>query len=180
MKAYFKIFALSLGILSANCAYAQKIGVVDTQYIISQLPQYKEAEARLNTQIKTWQDDIKKQQNEYEQKKAAFDSERILLMGEQLIQREKEVKDLEENIKTTLSLRFGTNGEIQKLRSNLLKPFQDQIWEAIRTMADANGLGMVFDKNGDMNVIYLQKRFDYTEKVLDILTKGQKKNNTKK
>ncbi len=153
-------------------ANAQKIGVVDTNYILEKLPQYKDAENRLNTQIATWQTEIQNLQSDYERKKSAFESEKVLLVGDQLKQREKEVRDLDQNIKTTLSLRFGTNGEIAKLRANLTQPFQDQIWNAIKTMSEKNGLGIVFDKSNNVSVIFLQKRYDYTDKVLDYLLKG--------
>lgn len=153
-------------------AHAQKMGVVDTDYILQRLPQYKEAEGRLNSQVDTWQKEIQNLQAEYERKRAAFDSEKVLLIGEQLKQREREVADLDRNIKTTLSLRFGTNGEIAKLRANLTQPFQDQIWEAIRTVSEKNGLGIVLDKSNNISVIFLQKRYDYTDKVLDLLTKN--------
>ena len=167
----FKIvltFAIFFTALSAN---AQKIGVVDTEYILGKMPQYKEAENRLNQQIATWQTEITNLQAEYEKKRAAFDSEKILLVGDQLKNREREVVELDKNIKNTLALRFGTNGEIAKLRANLTQPFQDQIWDAIKTMSEKNGLGIVLD-NSVNNVLFLQKRYDYTEKVLDILTKG--------
>ncbi len=163
------IVALLLITVSAQ---AQKMGVVDTDYILQRLPQYKDAEGRLNLQIDTWQKEIQNLQTEYERKKAAFDSEKVLLIGEQLKQREREVADLDRNIKTTLSLRFGTNGEIAKLRANLTQPFQDQIWEAIRTVSEKNGLGIVLDKSNNISVIFLQKRYDYTDKVLDLLTKN--------
>lgn len=150
---------------------AQKVGIVDTGYILDKLPQYKEAEARLNSQIDTWQSELQNLQSEYERKKSAFESEKVLLIGDQLKLREKEVLDLEKNIKTTTSLRFGANGEITKLRTNLVVPFQDQIWTAVKTMAEKNGLGTVLDKS-DNNVLFLLPRYDYTEKVLTILLKG--------
>lgn len=181
MKTFCKHFLFLVALMTGSvCTFGQKIGVVDTHYIMSQLPEYKDAENRLNAQIKAWEEDIHNLQSEYEKKKAAFDSERVLLIGEQLIQREKEVVDLEKNIKTTLSLRFGTNGEIEKLRINLLKPFEDQIWEAVRLVSEANGLGIVLDKSGDVNVIYLKKNYDYSEKVINMLTKNQKKSSAKK
>nr|WP_323136707.1 OmpH family outer membrane protein [Chryseobacterium sp. MMS21-Ot14] len=105
-------------------------------------------------------------------KRSAFESEKVLLVGDQLKLREKEVMDLDKNIKTTTSLRFGNTGEIAKLRTNLVQPFQDQIWNAIKAMSEKNGLGIVLDKSNNVNVIFLQKRFDYTDKVLDILLKG--------
>ncbi|QPQ52895.1 OmpH family outer membrane protein [Chryseobacterium indologenes] len=171
----FKITFTFVLLLFFGLNNAQKIGVVDTNEILNKLPQYKEAEARLNSQIDTWQSELQNLQSEYERKKAAFESEKVLLIGDQLKLREKEVVDLEKNIKTTTSLRFGANGEITKLRTNLVLPFQDQIWEAIKTMSEKNGLGIVLDKSNNISVIFLQGKYDYTEKVLTILLKGTDK-----
>src|SRR5690606_35238162 len=135
MKNFKIIFTFVLFLLF-GLSNAQKIGVVDTDYILDELPQYKEAEARLYAQIDTWQTELQTLQSEYEKKRSAFENEKVLLVGEQLKLREKEVMDLEKNIKTTTSLRFGANGEITKLRSNLVQPFQDQIWNAIKTMSE--------------------------------------------
>ncbi len=174
MKHFKIIFTFAL-LLLFGLNNAQKIGVVDTNEILNKLPQYKEAEARLNSQIDTWESELQTLQSEYERKKAAFESEKVLLIGDQLKLREKEVTDLDKNIKTTTSLRFGANGEITKLRTNLVQPFQDQIWGAIKTMSEKNGLGIVLDKSNNISVIFLQSKYDYTEKVLSILLKGTDK-----
>ncbi|WP_419869615.1 OmpH/Skp family outer membrane protein [Chryseobacterium sp. CT-SW4] len=178
----FKIVFTFILFLLFGLGKAQKIGVVDTEYILNKLPEYQEAESRLNAQIDTWQTELQDLQSEYERKRSAFESEKVLLVGDQLKLREKEVTDLEKNIKTTTSLRFGATGEINKLRTNLVQPFQDQIWNAIKTMSEKNGLGIVLDKSNNISVIFLQKRYDYTDKVLDILLKGsdkKEKTNTK-
>ncbi len=172
---HFKIIFTFAFLLLFGLNNAQKIGVVDTNEILNKLPQYKEAEARLNSQIDTWESELQNLQTEYERKKAAFESEKVLLIGDQLKLREKEVTDLDKNIKTTTSLRFGANGEITKLRTNLVQPFQDQIWGAIKTMSEKNGLGIVLDKSNNISVIFLQSKYDYTEKVLSILLKGTDK-----
>jgi len=174
MKHFKIIFTFAL-LLLFGFSNAQKIGVVDTNEILNKLPQYKEAEARLNSQIDTWESELQSLQSEYERKKAAFESEKVLLIGDQLKLREKEVVDLDKNIKTTTSLRFGANGEITKLRTNLVLPFQDQIWGAIKTMSEKNGLGIVLDKSNNISVIFLQSKYDYTEKVLSVLLKGTDK-----
>ncbi len=178
MKNFKIVFSFVLFLLF-GLSNAQKVGVVDTDYILNKMPQYKEAEARLNAQIDTWQTELQNLQSEYERKRSAFESEKVLLIGDQLKLREKEVMDLDKNIKTTTSLRFGATGEIKKLRTNLVQPFQDQIWGAIKTMAEKNGLAMVLDKTSN-NVLFLQKRSDYSDKVLDILLKDtDKKDKTK-
>lgn len=182
MKKFKTLFTFA-AILLLGFINAQKIGVIDTQYILDKMPEYKEAEARLNSQIDTWEKDLQRLQSEYEQKRSAFENERVLLVGDQLKLREKEVLDLEKNIKTTMSLRFGKTGEINQLRTNLVEPFEDQIWTAMRTVVEKNGLGVLLDKNKD-NVIFYQPRYDYTDKVLDVLLKGtgdkkEKKTNKK-
>ena len=166
----FAFFAFSSILIDA-----QKIGVVDTNYILSKLPQYKEAEARLNQQISSWEGEIQNLQREYDSKKAAFENEKVLLIGDQLKEREKEVIDLDKKLKNTINTRFGSNGEINGARANLAKPFQDQIWNAINTVVEKNTLGIVLDKSNNISVLFLDNRYDYTDKVLDILLKDSPK-----
>ena len=166
-----KLFSLLLLIFSGVLS-AQKIGVVDTDYILSKMPQYKEAQDRLNEQIANWQTEIQTLQSDFDKKKSLLENERVLLVGDQLKQREKEVDDLDKKIKNMINNRFGTLGEINSARSNLTKPFQDQIWNAIRTVSEKNTLGIVLDKSNNISVIFLDKRYDYTDKVLDLLLKN--------
>ncbi|QBO57520.1 OmpH family outer membrane protein [Chryseobacterium salivictor] len=159
-------------------ANAQKIGVVDTDYILSKLPQYKEAEVRLNEQITNWQNEIQTLQTEFEKKKTTLENEKVLLIGDQLKLRQKEVDDLDKKIKGMINNRFGSMGEINNARSNLTKPFQDLIWGAIKTVSEKNTLGIVLDKSNNISVIFLDKRYDYTDKVLDLLLKNSPAKNT--
>lgn len=170
-KTGLLLLALALGVM----VNAQKIGVVDTNYILDRLPQYKEAQERLNRQVSAWEKEIQALQNDYEAKKLAFENEKVLLVGDQLKQRETEVKDLEKKLKEQIVSRFGTDGEINKARANLVKPFQDQIWNAIRTVSEKNALGIVIDKSNNTSVIFLDKKYDYTEKILDLLVKKANK-----
>ena len=159
-------------LFTATHIYAQKIGVVDTNYVLSKLPQFKEAENRLNTQVTQWQADLQQLQAEYERKREAFENEKVLLVGDQLKLREKEIVDMETSIRNTIGARFGTNGEVNQLRSNLTKPYQDQIWNAIKTVSTKNNLGIVLDKSNNISVIFLDKKYDYTEAVLNLLGKS--------
>ena len=174
---HIKLISLLLLIFSGTLS-AQKIGVVDTDYILSKMPQYKEAQDRLNEQIASWQTEIQTLQSDFDKKKSLLENERVLLVGEQLKQRQKEVDDLDKKIKSMINNRFGTLGEINNARSNLTKPFQDQIWNAIRTVSEKNSLGIVLDKSNNISVIFLEKRYDYTDKVLDLLLKNLGNKNT--
>ena len=176
-----KVFLIFLIFLTANSVtFAQKIGVVDTNYILSKMPQYTEAQARLEEQIKAWETELQTLQAEYDAKKAAFENEKVLLVGEQLKQREAEVKNLEKNIQKFIAEKFSGEGEINKFRANLAKPFQDQIWNAIKTIVDKNTLGIVLDKSNNISVIFLDRKYDYTDKVLDLLLKTPSKDDKSK
>lgn len=172
MKILKFLFAFFICISANYFTFAQKIGVVDTNYILSKMPQYTEAQTRLEAQIKSWETELQTMQTEYDTKKATLENERVLLVGEQLKQRETEVKNLDKKIKKFISEKFSGNGEINSYRANLAKPFQDQIWNAIKTVTEKNSLGIVLDKSNNINVIFLDKKYDYTDKVLDLLLKN--------
>ena len=157
-----KLHLLLVLFMASSILSAQKIGVVDTDYLLNKMPQYKEAEGRLNQQINSWENEAKKLQQE-------FENEKILLVGEQLKERKKAVEDAENKVKNFINDKFGTNGEINLLRANLTKPFQDQIWNAIKKVVEKNNLGIVLDKSNNISVLFLDNKYDYTDKVNDVL-----------
>ena len=157
-----KLHLLLVLFMASSILSAQKIGVVDTDYLLNKMPQYKEAEGRLNQQINSWENEAKKLQQE-------FENEKTLLVGEQLKERKKAVEDAENKVKNFINDKFGTNGEINLLRANLTKPFQDQIWNAIKKVVEKNNLGIVLDKSNNISVLFLDNKYDYTDKVNDVL-----------
>ncbi|MDL1913675.1 MAG: OmpH family outer membrane protein [Bergeyella sp.] len=160
--------------VSSSLFFSQKIGVVDTNYILEKLPQYREAEKRLAAQIGAWEKKIQEMQEAYESKKSAFEAEKVLLVGNQIREREAVLDEMSAEIRKFINEKFGSSGEVMKLRSGLTKPFQDRIWNAVKTMVQKNGLGIVLDKSNNVSVLFLDRKYDYTDKVLDILTKVQK------
>ena len=179
-----KQFTLFISFILLFCGFgvssAQKIGVIDTDYLLKSLPEYKEADTRFNQQIQSWQTELEKLHIEYEKKKELLENERILLVGDQLKSREKEVYALHEKMQKHLKEKFAAQGEINNIRANMVRPFQDKIWTAIKSIAEKNNLGIILDKNSNSSVLFLDKRYDYTDKVLNLLLnkKEEKENNT--
>ena len=176
-------YALFLGIIFIFGGFvvssAQKIGVVDSDFILKSLPEYKEADERFNKQIKYWQMQLDSLQSNYNKKKELFENERILLVGEQLTTREKEVADLEKKVQTHLREKFTAQGEINTFRAKVVQPFQEKVWNAIRTIAEKNDLGIILDRSSDSSVLFTDKRYDYTKLVLDLLMRDNPKNGEK-
>ena len=176
-------YALFLGIIFMFGGFvvssAQKIGVVDSDFILKSLPEYKEADERFNKQIKYWQMQLDSLQSNYNKKKELFENERILLVGAQLKKREKEVADLEKKVQTHLREKFTAQGEINTFRAKVVQPFQEKVWNAIRTIAEKNDLGIILDRSSDSSVLFTDKRYDYTKLVLDLLMRDNPKNGEK-
>ena len=176
-------YALFLGIIFMFGGFvvssAQKIGVVDSDFILKSLPEYKEADERFNKQIKYWQMQLDSLQSNYNKKKELFDNERILLVGEQLKTREKEVADLEKKVQAHLKEKFTAQGEINTFRAKVVQPFQEKVWNAIRTIAEKNDLGIILDRSSDSSVLFTDKRYDYTKMVLDLLMRENPKDGEK-
>ena len=176
-------YALFLGIIFMFGGFvvssAQKIGVVDSDFILKSLPEYKEADERFNKQIKYWQMQLDSLQSNYNKKKELFENERILLVGEQLKTREKEVADLEKKVQAHLKEKFTAQGEINTFRAKVVQPFQEKVWNAIRTSAEKNDLGIILDRSSDSSVLFTDKRYDYTKMVLDLLMRDNPKDGEK-
>ena len=176
-------YALFLGIIFMFGGFvvssAQKIGVVDSDFILKSLPEYKEADERFNKQIKYWQMQLDSLQSNYNKKKELFENERILLVGEQLKTREKEVADLEKKVQAHLKEKFTAQGEINTFRAKVVQPFQEKVWNAIRTIAEKNDLGIILDRSSDSSVLFTDKRYDYTKMVLDLLMRDNPKDGEK-
>jgi outer membrane protein len=176
-----KIISYTLLVLF-SFSMAQKMAYVDTQYILKQMPQYQQSEQRLNAEVKKWQDEIIKQQSAIEKLRVEFENEKVLLTDDQ--QKTKlAVIDSTENVSHEfIEKKFGTNGESISLRLNLVKPLQDQIWNAINTVVAKDKYNIVFDKSSDLIMVFTDSRYDITDKVLKQLgvdTKGREEEGTK-
>jgi outer membrane protein len=173
------VFISFMCFLAINHTFAQKFGYVDTQYVLGRMAEYKEAQAELEKLAKGWEAEINEMYKKVEEMEAALQAEEVLLTAEmsqerrQEIDREwKEVKDYQKQI-------FGFDGLYFLKKKELIKPVQDQVYEAVERVAKNNRLQIVFDKSGDLVMIYTDPIHDYTDYVLEELelVENQENNN---
>ncbi|MBO9702317.1 MAG: OmpH family outer membrane protein [Sporocytophaga sp.] len=169
MRTLGVLFLLCLITLSVN---AQKFGYIDSDYILKKLPEYAKAEKELNMLSSKWQADIEKMKKEYEKMQTDFKAEEILLTEDMkkerldtLAGREKAIKEYQKKI-------FGFEGMIFLKRQELMKPVQDKVFEAVEKVAKAKSLQIIFDKSGDLVMVYTNPIHDYTDYVLEELGLG--------
>ncbi len=169
MKRLFCAFAL-LGLLTAAApARAQRLGYIDTEFIMSKMPEYAQAKVELNKLSDTWQKEIEALKKDLDKMYRNYQNEEVVLTEPMKKKRQDEILKKEQEIKDYQTKQFGYEGQIFKKQTELNKPAQDKIFEAVEKMAKAKKLDIVLDKSSDLTMIYTNPTFDYTEYVLEEL-----------
>lgn len=174
MKKFLFLFVALLSLqLGAQSNAAAKFGYVDTDYIMSQIPEYKAAQSELDKMSVQWQKEIDGKYAEVDKLYKAYQADAILLTEEMKKKRENEIINKEKEVKDLQKARFGVDGELFKKRQELVKPIQDKVYNAIKAVAEKNGLGFIMDKSGQVALLYANNKYDRSDDVLVYL--GYKK-----
>lgn len=173
MKKLVLIFTIVLAGFAATAQQAAKFGYVDTDYILSQIPEYKAAQTELDKTSIQWQKEIEAKYTEIDKLYKAYQADAVLLTDDMKKKRENEIINKEKEAKDLQKQRFGVDGELFKKRVELVKPIQDKVYNAIKTVAEKNGLGFVLDKAGQVSILYANSKYDKSDDVLTLL--GYKK-----
>ena len=164
MKKVVGILFILVGL--ANVASAQRYAYVDTQYILDNVPDYAKAQEELDRLAEVWLKEVESQFALVDQKRNEFEAEKILLPEEIKNQRLKEINELETNAKELQKQRFGVGGDLFMKREELIKPIQDQIFNAIQGIAAERNFAFVFDKSNQSNLLYADPKYDISDQVL--------------
>ena len=162
-----KVFVFSfLMLLVTNMAIGQKYAYVDTQYILDNIPAYSEAQSKLDEYAVKWQDEIEAKYSLIEKKRQALQAEEILLPEEIKAEKQKSIEELEKNAKELQKKYFGVNGMLFSKRAELIKPIQDDIFEAIQEISDEKKYAFVFDKANQSNLLFADSKYNISDLVL--------------
>ena len=175
-KNYFFILLFLITHL-VSAQRSVKIGYIDTEYILENLPEYNQVSDRLEEKAAAWKKEIEDRSRKIEQKKEALNSERILLTNEMIDEIEEEITLDEEELSEYQQKRFGPRGDLIIQKQQLIQPIQDQIFNAIRELAESKNYDFIFDKSADIVMLYSDKRFDVSDQILRTITRA---NNRKK
>ncbi len=163
MKSFFLILFIVFGTGFVN---AQKYAYIDSDYILSNIPAYAEAKEKLDKLADRWTKDIEKRYEVLNKKKENFAQEEVLLPKEEKKKRKDEIEKLEQDAMQMQKMRFGVNGDYFKKRQELIKPIQDQVYEAMQKVASKRNYSFVFDKANQSNLIYADSKYDISNSVL--------------
>lgn len=174
MKKLTVILAFLL-LFIINDTFAQKFGYVDTQYILSKMSGYREAQSEIEKLAKGWEAEIQQMYKEVEEMEAALQAEEVLLTAEMKEERRLEIDREWKEVKEYQKQIFGFDGLYFLKKKELIKPVQDEVFDAVERVAKNNRLQIVFDKSGDLVMIYTDPIHDYTDYVLEELGLGENK-----
>jgi Skp family chaperone for outer membrane proteins len=175
------VLLLAFLILSLNsiAQKAQRIGYIDMEYILQNIPDYNEAQNKINAKAITWQNNIASQQKEIEDLKTELNNEKALLTKELIVEKEEDIQIKETELKKLQETYFGSNGDLFFLRQQLVQPIQDLVYNAVQDIASKRNYDFIFDKSSDLIMLFSNKQYDVSELVISSITRTEKLNEVK-
>ncbi|GAB6279012.1 MAG: OmpH family outer membrane protein [Lentimicrobium sp.] len=158
---------LFTAILLAIGVIAQKFAYVDSEYILQNIPEYNDALVQIDEFAAQWQQELEAKFAAIDKMYKDYQAEAVLLPEEMKRKREDEIMKAEKAAKDLQKQRFGKDGDLFKKRQELVKPIQDKIYTAIEKIAQARNYAMIFDKAGNVTMMYADAKYDISDEVLE-------------
>lgn len=153
-------------ITAAASVSAQKYAIIDTKYILDKMPEYKDADTKLQQISEGWQRDIDDRQAALDKMYKDYDAEQYMLSDELKKKREDELFNKEKEVRDLQKRRFGYQGDLFNERQKLVKPIQDRVYNAVQKIAAARGFDFILDKSEGITVIFADPKLDRSDDVL--------------
>ena len=150
----------------AMASYAQKFALVDMEYILKNVPSYEMANEQLNQVSQRWQREVDDLAKEAEAMYKNYQSEMVFLTDEQKKKKESEIVAKEKEATELRYKYFGPQGELYKKRQALIKPIQDEVYNAVKKVSEERGYSVIFDRASSESIIFASPRIDVSNEVL--------------
>ena len=163
------LFALIFVVGGVAATHAQQYAIIDTKYILSKLPEYVDADKKLQAISDQWQKEIDNMQAELNDMYKNYDAEQYMLSDDLKKKREDEIYNKEKEVRDLQKRRFGYQGDLFTEREKLVKPIQDKVYNAVQKMAVAHGYDFVLDKSEGITIIFADPKLDRSNDILQEL-----------
>ena len=178
MKKHILLLSLliSVSTLVQGQSRGVKIGYIDMEYILQNVPDYNEAKNQLEQKAQKWKQEIETKKNEISRLKDLLATERVLLTKELLEEREEEITFQEKELIDYQEKRFGPKGDLTIQKAVLAQPVQDQVFNAAQDIAEAKKYDFILNKTSDLTILFAAKRYDISDQVIRVITRTNKRN----
>ena len=160
------LFSLIIALCGIGGASAQKFALIDMEYILKNIPSYEMANEQLNQVSQRWEKEVNDLAKEAETMYKNYQSEMVFLSDDQKKKREEEIVAKEKEVTETRYKYFGPEGELYKKRQSLMKPIQDDIYNAVKSVADERGYQTIFDRASSQSIVFASPKIDVSNEVL--------------
>jgi Outer membrane protein len=164
MKKLLLFFGLFIAF--AVSSHAQKFALIDMEYILKNISSYETANQQLEAVSKKWQSEVEAVQQEIQNMYKTYQSELVFLSADQKTKKENEIVEKEKAAQELKRKYFGPEGELYKRREALIKPIQDDIYNAIKEISETKGYQLVLDRASASSVIFASPRIDISNEIL--------------
>ena len=158
-----------------NAQKPQRVAYIDMNYILENVPEYVNAQSQLDSKVKTWQKKLEVLSAEIEQMNTDLSNEKTLLTKDLINEREEDIDIKQQELSRLQQAYFGPTGDLFQMRKQLVKPVQDQVYNAIQDIAGKKRYDFVFDKSSDLILLYSNSKYDISELVLNAIVKNRKR-----
>jgi outer membrane protein len=174
-KLCFLIF-LFVFLLPGFSFSQQKIGYIDSESILKQLPEAQDAQKKIDVIVTSWKDEIADMEKKFKQKFEQYDKKKLIMSDQSRATAERDLQDMDRKIMEFRTAKFGQDGELTKKQLEIMKPVQDRMYQAIQEVAKEDNFDYVIDKSGQIFLLYSNEKFDLTNKVIEKIGKLKKAN----
>lgn len=147
-------------------AGAQKFAIVDMDYILRNVPAYEMANEQLNQVSQRWEKEVTELSKEAETMYKNYQADMVFLTDDQKKKREEEIVTKEKQVTDTRYKYFGPEGELYKKRQSLMKPIQEDVYNALKAVAEEKGYQVIFDRDSSQSIVFASPRIDVSNDVL--------------
>jgi len=177
MKNRFLIFFFFLTLPIITIAQKSiKVAYIDMEYILDNVPEYKEATTQLEARTQKWKSEIESKMQHVENMKQDLENERVLLTKELIEEREEEIDYEEKAILAYQEEKFGPQGQFIVQKRQLIQPVQDQVFNAVQEIGEKRQYDFIFENSADALLLYSAKRHDISDQVLKMIQVASRKN----
>jgi Skp family chaperone for outer membrane proteins len=176
MKTMYKIFLATLLFMSASIAAqkAQKIAFVDMEYILQNVPEYVDAQKKLDGKATEWKKKIQRSEKEIQKMETDLNNEKILLTENLISERKEDIALKQIELNNLEASYFGVNGKLFEMRKKFVQPVQDEIFNAIQEVVKKSKYDFVFERSSDLLLLHANPRYDISKLIIAYLTKTKK------
>ena len=162
-----KLFINATIAIATSMLFAQRFAYVDSEYILSNIPEYVEAIAEIDDLGVRWQREIEERFREIDRLFQRFQAEAPLLSDDMRRRREQEIVDREREAQDLQRRRFGAEGDLFRKRQEMIRPIQDRVYSSIERIARNRNFTFVFDRSDNASILYADTRVDISNEVLN-------------